>query len=134
MKALEGAEVSVRGSVMFSNTAHGSARLEIRPGVLQLRLGPLTAVVLGALLGMDRVLVHRHRHVEVFCAVLGPPPFWGNTGVVLRPGPLERSAVVVVNAWRRKHVLDGLREAGFEVIQRPTLMSVGYGAIRHRRR
>jgi hypothetical protein len=39
-----------------------------------------------------------------------------------------------VTAWRRRRLLDSLKEAGFEVIQQPTFMSVGYGAIRRRAR
>jgi hypothetical protein len=133
-RSSSGGRVTIRGYVMFSNTAHGFGKLEIQPSALRLTLGPLTSRFLGALLGMHPVMTHRDRHVRVFCAVLGPPPFYGNTGVLLRSGPYGRSAVFVVNAWRRRRLLDSLREAGFEVVQQPTLMSVGHSAIRRRAR
>ena len=118
--------------VMFSNTAHGFGTLEIRSGSLQVRLGRITAILLGAIGGKKRVTTHNSRHVGVFCASVGPPLLvWRNTGVVVRY--YGGSAVVVVAAWNRRRVLERLREAGFEVARHETLMDVGLRAVRRRR-
>jgi hypothetical protein len=117
---------------MFSNSGHGFGTLLVEPGGLRIRLAPVTAMLLGTVLGMERIASHRGGRVEVFCAGIGPPlHVWRNTGVVIRHR--DGAAVVQLAAWARRRLLERLSEAGFEVDRHDTVADVGRHAIRRRR-
>jgi hypothetical protein len=117
---------------MFSNTGYGFGTLLVEPGSLRIRLAPVTAMLLGAVLGMKRITSHRGGSVEVFCAGIGPPlHVWRNTGVVVRHR--DGAAVVQLAAWDRRRLLARLDEAGFGVVRHDTVADVGHRAIRRRR-
>lgn len=101
-------------------TVAGAGRLVVGPGVLELNAGSVT----GRLSKVDRV-EHAGSRVTAYTARLLPP--WMNCSVVVSDG--ERSALATFPIWMRRRVLSALREGGFEVTLRATLIERGYEAI-----
>ena len=98
----------------------GSGHLYVAPGVLELRPGLISGRV-------SHVEVVRHGSSEVvlYRARLVPP--WMNCALVLSDG--KRTVLATFAAWMRTKVVDALRQAGFQVTEKVTLVERGYDRV-----
>ncbi|HVA08113.1 MAG TPA: hypothetical protein VNG12_15355 [Acidimicrobiales bacterium] len=101
-------------------TVAGAGRLVVAPGKLELKTGSIT----GRLSHVDGV-EHAGSRVTAYTARLLPP--WMNCSVVV--SDWERSALATFPLWMRRRLLSVLREDGFEVTLRATLIERGYEAM-----
>lgn len=98
----------------------GGGRLLVAPGHLELRTGTVT----GHLSKVD-IVQHLGSKVTAYTARLVPP--WMNCSIVVADS--ERSVLATFPVWMRRRVLSAIRENGFEVVHRPTLIERGYEAM-----
>lgn len=98
----------------------GDGHLYVAPGRLELRTGPLTDRL------SEGTVKHEGPKIELYRARLCPP--WMNAHLVLRSGDL--TALAGVPAWKRRRVVDALRQNRFEVQETVSLFDSGYHLAR----
>ena len=104
----------------FPNISAGG-RLYIAPGVIEVRPGRLTRR--GA--NVDTVR-HSSSEVQVYRARLIPP--WMSCAFILSDG--ERTVRVTIPTWMRRKVLAVLHGAGFQTVEKRTLIDTGFKEIK----
>jgi hypothetical protein len=98
----------------------GGGRLLVAPGHLALRTGALTGR-----LSKVEIVHHRGSRVTAYTARLLPP--WMSCSIVVSDG--ERAVLATFPVWMRRRLPSTLRENGFEVARRLTLIERGYEAM-----
>jgi hypothetical protein len=99
----------------------GGGRLYIAPGVLELRPGPLSRRFANA----DTVR-HSSSEVQVYRARFLPP--WMNCALVVSDG--ERTVRATIPTWMRRKVVAVLHGAGFQTVEKKTLIDTGFKQIK----
>jgi hypothetical protein len=108
-----------RVGAVLGNVAGGGLLL-VAPGRLEMKTGSIT----GHVSKVD-IVQHSGSKVTAYTARLLPP--WMCCSIVVADG--KRSVLATFPIWMRRKVLSTLKESGFEVARRGTLIERGYEAM-----